>query len=256
MSPPNAIAPPSPLKPVLLVLHQEHSTPGRVGLHFQRRGVPIDVRKPRFGDPLPDTLDRHSGAVIFGGPQSANDADDFIRRETDWIDVPLKENKPFLGICLGAQMLARHLGAKVCAHPEGKAEVGYYPIRVTELGRALTPAWPDHVYQWHREGFDLPSGAGLLAEGDVFRVQAMRYGDAYAIQFHAEVTHLMMCRWTTRGHARMELPGAKQRAAHFADRPVYDPAIRAWLAAFLDRWISSPPDAAGATPHLQPAASA
>lgn len=181
---------------------------------------------------------------------SANDADDFIRRETDWISVPLKENKPFLGICLGAQMLARHLGAKVRFHPEGKAEVGYYPIRPTDIGRRVTAVWPDHVYQWHREGFDLPAGTELLAEGDIFQVQAMRHGAAYAIQFHAEVTHLMMCRWTTRGHERMLLPGSKQRAAHFADRPVYDPEIRAWLAAFLDRWI----DGRGATVPAQPQA--
>ena len=63
--------------------------------------------------PLPETLENHAGAVIFGGPQSANDKDDFIRREIDWLKVPLKEKKPYLGICLGAQMLAQQLGAKV-----------------------------------------------------------------------------------------------------------------------------------------------
>src|SRR5262249_728251 len=60
----------------------------------------------------------------------------------------------------------------------------------------------------------------------------------FGIQFHAEVTHAMMCRWTTRGHARMEMPGAKGRAAHFAERPVYDHAIRTWLATFLDAWLA------------------
>jgi len=169
---------------------------------------------------------------------SANDETDFIRREIDWLAVPLKEQKPFLGICLGAQMLARHLGARVAYHPEGMAEVGYYPIRATEAGRALSPRWPDHVYQWHREGAELPHGAELLAHGDIFEVQAFRYGPAaYGIQFHAEVTHAMMCRWTVRGHARMELPGARTRADHFRDRPVYDPAVRAWLADFLGRWL-------------------
>ncbi len=229
---------PAATRPVLLVLHQELSTAGRVGHYLAKRGIPLDIRRPRFGDPLPDTLAEHAGAVIFGGPQSANDADDFVRREIDWIAVPLAEKKPFLGICLGAQMLAKHLGARVACHPEGKAEVGYYPIRVTDGARAVCQIWPEYVYQWHREGFELPHGAELLAEGDTFRVQALRYGPAaYGIQFHAEVTHAMMCRWTTRGHARMELPGAKQRAAHFAERPVYDLAIRTWLAAFLDRWL-------------------
>jgi len=226
-------------RPVLIVLHQEQSTPGRVGHYFQAHGIPLDIRRPRLGDPLPDTLAAHLGAVIFGGPMSVNDRDDHIRTEIEWIKVPLGERKPFLGICLGAQMLARHLGATVGVHPEGKAEVGYYPIWVTPAGRAMMETWPAVVYQWHREGFDLPAGAELLAEGETFKVQAFRHGrTAYGIQFHAEVTHAMMCRWTTRGHERLALPGAKSRNQHFADRPVYDLAIRTWLYDFLDRWCA------------------
>jgi GMP synthase (glutamine-hydrolysing) len=224
-------------RPILMVLHQEQSTPGRIGHHFQTRGIAMDIRRPRFGDPLPATLAMHSGAVIFGGPMSVNDSDDFVRDEIEWIKVPLVEGKPFLGICLGAQMLARHLGATVGFHPEGKAEVGYYPIRVTPAGHNLMETWPKVVYQWHREGFGLPAGAELLAEGDIFKVQAFRYGAAtYGIQFHAEVTHAMMCRWTTRGHERLAMPGAKPSNEHFIDRPVYDLAIRTWLSDFLDRW--------------------
>ena len=223
-------------KQVLIVLHQEQSTPGRVGTALRDRGYTLDIRRPRFGDPLPTTMAQHAGAVIFGGPQSANDPDDFIKAEIDFIGVPLKEEKPFLGICLGAQMLARHLGERVFAHPEGKTEVGYYPIKPTPAGRAICD-WPAYMYQWHREGFDLPKGADLLAEGDSFPVQAFRYGSGYALQFHPDVTHATICRWTTRGHERMQLPNAKPRAAHFADRAVYDPAGRAWLAAFLNHWL-------------------
>ncbi|HZP76850.1 MAG TPA: glutamine amidotransferase [Pseudolabrys sp.] len=223
--------------PVLIILHQEHSSPGRVGQTLQRLGFPLDVRRPRFGDPLPETMDDHAGAVIFGGPQSANDEEEFVRREIDWIGVPLRDRKPFLGICLGAQMMARYLGSRVSTHPQGHAEIGYYPIRPTAAGLSLVAPWPDHVYQWHREGFELPQDAELLAEGDAFSIQAFRYGTGFALQFHPEVTHAMMCRWTVRGHARLELPGAKSRAQHFADRPVYDLASRNWLAAFIDRWI-------------------
>ncbi len=224
--------------PVLIVLHQEHSTPGRVGQVLSNRGHRLDIRRPRFGDSLPQTLKGHAGAIIFGGPQSANDQDDFVRREIDWLKVPLKEKKPFLGICLGAQMLARHLGARVYRHPESHAEVGYYPIRPTAAGRAICEHWPDHVYQWHREGFDLPKGAALLAEGDSFPVQAFCYGGvAFALQFHMDVTHAMMCRWTTRGHDRMQEPNAKPRDAHFEGRLLHDPACRAWLLAFVERWL-------------------
>jgi GMP synthase (glutamine-hydrolysing) len=234
------------IAPVLIVLHQEQSIPGRVGHYLQGRGIPLDIRRPRYGDPLPDTLAAHSGAVIFGGPMSANDPDDYIRTETEWIKVPLREGKPFLGICLGAQMLARHLGATVAEHPEGKAEIGYYPIAATRAGRTLMPAWPKAVYQWHREGFDLPAGSELLAEGELFRAQAFRYGRAaYGVQFHAEVTHAMMCRWLLKGQARLTMPGARCYEQHFADRLVYDFAIRTWLCDFLDHWCALNCDGAG-----------
>lgn len=235
------------LKPVLIIVHQEHSSPGRVGQVLEKLGYPLDIRRPRFGDPLPETMEEHSAAVIFGGPQSANDTDDFLKSETDFIGVPLKEKKPFLGVCLGAQMMARHLGARVWPHPHGHAEVGYYPIRPTAAGFEICPEWPDHVYQWHREGFDLPADGELLAEGDgAFAVQAFRYGTGYGIQFHPEVTHAMMYRWLVRGAHRMTLPGAKQRAEHIADRAVHDLASRNWLAAFIYHWI-------GRKPAIQPA---
>lgn len=230
----------SPL-PVLVVLHQECSTPGRVGNALRALGHRLDVRRPRFGDPLPETLDDHAGAVIFGGPMSANDPDEFVRREIDWISVPLREQRPFLGICLGAQMLARQLGARVAPHPEGRAEVGYYPIRPTPAGLALCPHWPDHVYHWHREGFELPDGAELLAEGGDFPVQAFQTGHAFGFQFHPDVTYAMMHRWTTRGYDRLDAPGARARHHHFADRAVHDVTERAWLKAFLDDWLTRMP---------------
>jgi len=226
-------------QPILIILHQERSTSGRVGHALKQIGYPLDIRRPRFGDALPQTMSGHAAAVIFGGPMSANDDDHFIRREIDWIGVPIAENKPFLGICLGAQMCARSLGGRVFPHPDGHAEIGYYPIRPTAAGLALVNEWPAQVYQWHREGFDLPHGAELLAEGDMFDVQAFRYGSAYALQFHPDVTHAMMHRWTTRGYERLDMPGAKPRAAHFADREVYDYSARAWLGMFLERWIGS-----------------
>jgi GMP synthase (glutamine-hydrolysing) len=157
------------------------------------------------------------------------------------IGVPLREGKPYLGVCLGAQMLAKALGARVYKHADGHAEIGYYPIRPTEEGRAMCECWPEHVYQWHREGFDLPSRAVMLAEGDSFPVQAFSYGGtAYALQFHMDVTHATMCRWTTRGHERMSLPNAKPREAHFEGRLLHDPACKAWLSDFIDHWLAPP----------------
>src|ERR1700733_9936064 len=177
--------------PVLIVLHQESSTPGRVGNALRALGHPLDIRRPRFGDPLPETLDGHAGAVIFGGPMSANDPDDYVRREIDWIAVPPRDQRPFLGICLGAQMLARQLGARVAPHPQGRAQIGYYPIRPTPAGLAISPDWPDHRYPLHREGFELPAGTELLAEGSDFTVESIQAGHALGFQFHPDGTYAM-----------------------------------------------------------------
>jgi GMP synthase (glutamine-hydrolysing) len=231
----------APLRPVLIVLHQETSTPGRVGNVLRALGHGLDIRRPRFGDPLPETLEEHAGAVIFGGPMSANDLDDYVRREIDWIAVPLKEQRPLLGICLGGQMLAMHLGAQVAPHPQGRVQIGYYPIRPTAAGFAVCPNWPEHVYHWHREGFELPAGAELLAEGTDFPVQAFGFQHAFGLQFHPDVTYAMMHCWTTRGDHRLESPGALPRHRHFADRAVHDVTERAWLKEFLDGWLARMP---------------
>lgn len=223
-------------KKILLILHQELSTPGRVAHRLTERGFELDPRRPRFGDPLPETMEEHDGVIVFGGPMSANDSDDYVRREIEWTAVPLKEEKPFFGICLGAQILARQLGAPVAHHPEGLVEVGYYPLRATPEGAQLMD-WPDHIYQWHREGFELPHGAVRLAESDAFPTQAIQYGRAaFGVQFHPELTHHMMCRWTTRGHERLALPGARPRREHFDGRAVHDVKTRKWLDDFLALW--------------------
>lgn len=223
---------------ILLVLHQPTSSPGRIGQYLSRCGYTLDIRRPVLGDALPETMEEHAGAVIFGGPMSANDDQEFIRRETDWISVPLREGAPFLGVCLGAQMLVKHLGGQVKPHPEGYAEVGYYPLHPTKAGKALME-WPETVYQWHREGMTLPSGVELLAKGDLFENQAVRVGtSAFGIQFHAELTLAMLYRWTTRGAARMELPGAQARREHFEGRGLHDVHILRWLHDFLDLWLT------------------
>ncbi len=220
-------------KPVLIILHQEHSSPGRVGHLLLEKGFRLDIRRPALGDTLPATLEEHAGAVVFGGPMSANGDEDFIRREIDWLSVPLSENKPFLGICLGAQMLVRHLGGVVAPHHEGLTEIGWYPLEATEKGRALME-WPSMVYQFHREGFDLPVGAELLASGSTYPNQAFRCGEnAWGIQFHGELTRAMMHRWVVHGAHRFELPGAQVGRAHLEGRMDHDGPLRDWMDRFL-----------------------
>lgn len=224
-------------KKILIILHSETSSPGRVGHMLKERGFVLDIRRPCLGDALPETLAEHAGAMIFGGPMSANDCDAFIRAETDWIAVPLKEKKPFLGICLGAQMLARHLGGTVGPHTEGVVEIGYFPLSPTAAGRKLGD-WPGTVYHWHREGFTLTAGCELLATGETFANQAFRYADeAFGLQFHPEVTRLMMHRWSVTGAHRFTLKGAQNGVEQLSNQMLYDAPVRQWLSDFLDHWL-------------------
>jgi GMP synthase (glutamine-hydrolysing) len=230
------VPPPIPTKqlPILIVLHQEGSSPGRVGQMLIDKGFPLDIRRPVLGDGLPQTMAQHSGAVIFGGPMSANDPDPFFKTEIDWVSVPLREDKPFLGICLGAQMMVRHLGGNVAANRDGSAEIGWYSLCPTEHGRLLMH-WPKMVYHFHREGFDLPRGVQLLAEGDAYPNQAIRYGNnAWGLQFHAELTRAMMQRWVVHGEHRFVMPNAQKGREHLEGRMIFDQPLKQWLGHFLD----------------------
>jgi GMP synthase (glutamine-hydrolysing) len=229
-----------PLKPVLLILHQPHSTPGHIGQWFAARGFPLDIRRPRFDDPLPSTLRGHVGAVIFGGPMSANDPDDYVKREIDLVGLALAEEAPFLGVCLGAQMMARQLGCRVAEHPEKFVEIGYHALEPTADGARLG-AWPRRFYQWHREGFDLPASARLLARSDgPFENQAFAVGPAaIGLQFHPEITHAMVHRWTGHNMHRLAQPGAQQRAEQVEDHIHHGPIVRRWLDGLLTRWVTA-----------------
>ncbi len=223
--------------PVLLVLHQQHSNPGHVGQWFRRNGYQLDIRRHFAGDPLPSTLRDHSGAVIFGGPQSANDCIDYIRREVEWIGVPLKENKPFLGICLGSQMLAHHLGARVDHCPRGCIEAGYHPITATQAGDRL--GLPEVVYQWHREGFDLPRDGVLLATGGgAYPNQAFQYGSGFGVQFHPEITFVQVNRWSGSNPVRLLMRGARPRQEQMERHLIEAPRVHRWLDGFLSRWAN------------------
>ena len=229
---------------ILMVVHQETSNPGLVGEKLRSRGYRLDIRCPALGDALPTHLDDHDGVVVFGGPMSANDDDTlpFIRAELTWIEaVALPAGVPYLGICLGAQLLARALGATVTPHPDDLREIGYYPLHGTADGHALFPATLQ-VYHWHGEGFDLPTGAVALATGDTFANQAFRYGDrAYGLQFHPEITAALIDEWTTRGADQLPLPGAQPRSQQLQGHESYGPAVEQWLDIFLHQWLHPEP---------------
>lgn len=226
---------------IAVVLHRATSSAGRVGQLLQKNGFELEFFWPVLGGSLPKTLENYAGVVIFGGPMSANDDADHIRKETDWISIVLKENKPFLGICLGAQMLARNLGGCVQSRSDGAVEIGWYPIKPTCKGNSIMN-WPEMVYHFHCEGiYNLPSDVDVLAEGAMYPTQAFRYGNnAWALQFHAELTRVMMHRWVVRGAERLELKGAQCAQSQLERRFIYDPALRDWLEEALLKIFGRP----------------
>ena len=122
------------MKKILIVVHQPTSDTGLVGQILRAWGYTLDIRVPSQQDELPPTMDNHDAVIIFGGPMSANDRETlpFIGTELDWIPVALESGKPYLGICLGAQLLARVLGATVQPHLDGLVEIGYFPVMPLE----------------------------------------------------------------------------------------------------------------------------
>lgn len=227
------------VKKILIVVHQPTSDTGLVGQILRSGGYTLDIRVTSQQDELPPTMDNHDAAVIFGGPMSANDSETlpFIRAELDWIPVVLESGKPYLGICLGAQLLARVLGAIVQPHPDNWVEIGYFPVMPTGMEGELF-SQPLQVYHWHREGFELPHGAVPLFAGDIFKNQAFRYGEkAYGLQFHPEMTRKMLEKWTSEGVHMLSLPGAQFRDQQLHQHSLYAPKMEHWLTGFLYHWL-------------------
>jgi GMP synthase (glutamine-hydrolysing) len=163
------------------------------------RGFAVETVELDEGGALPDR--REIDLVLaMGGPMGAYDetAHPWLAAEKEWIEAAVRAGTPYLGVCLGAQLLAASLGAEV--GPGDAPEVGVLPVEVTGPGRAdpvfggLGDQFP--ALQWHGDTFALPSGAVHLGRSAAYPNQAFRFGEAaYAVQFHVEVTDPMLAEW-------------------------------------------------------------
>ena len=225
-------------KQALIILHQRRSSVGEVGRKLKQRGYKLDIKKPGLGEQLPSTMDNHDLAVIYGGPMSANDIhkNKFIKYETDWIDTALKSNKPFLGICLGAQMLAKNLGGVVQHASDRSSEIGFFDIIPSGMGAKIFQKQTT-FFQWHNEGFIVPESCEILANGTKFQQQAFKYKRAYGLQFHPEVNLRMHLTWLHFAAHKLRDIGAQSRLKQLNLRIKHGKNINLWLDQFLDNYL-------------------
>ncbi|MFF5207310.1 type 1 glutamine amidotransferase [Streptosporangium sp. NPDC000396] len=217
-----------------VVQHVDFEGPGSIATVAAERGIVLDLRRPYRGDPLPAAEDL-DGLVVMGGPMGAFDDTDHphLAAERALLATAVERGIPVLGVCLGAQLLAAALGARIVQGPA--PEIGLGTVTLTEDGRrdpAFGPAGRVlPVFHWHGDTFTPPPGTVRLAESRAYANQAFRAGKhAYGLQFHAELD-------------------AGLRAAvepHLPDGTALDPehavtverAGRALLGRLLDRMLS------------------
>jgi GMP synthase (glutamine-hydrolysing) len=213
------------MKPALILQHVSTDGPAYLGTWLRERGIAHEVRNPEAGDAYPDTMRDFSALALLGGSMSANDALPALRQAERLILQAMAAGLPVIGHCLGGQLMARALGARVAASPA--PEIGWQPVQVRN--NADAHAWfggeAEHtVMQWHYDAFELPAGATPLARSAACPHQAFAIGPHLAMQFHLEIDAHKLAVWAAEECARW-------RAAQQAHTSVQGgPAMRALAA--------------------------
>jgi GMP synthase (glutamine-hydrolysing) len=223
---------------ILYVVHGRDQTESRVADKLRERGLGVDFVSHRDGDPLPGDLSPWRGVVVGGGPHSVNETDRhaYVGREIDWTRRIVERGARYMGLCLGAQILAASFGARVAERGDGAAECGWVEIEPTPAGRSLFDGL-ERVYEFHYEGAELPPNAVPLARSALFANQAFRVGDrAWGFQFHPDIRPDLIPRWCERSQTPLR-PRAHPLHQQLADAERHDPRQVAWLDKFLGDWL-------------------
>jgi GMP synthase-like glutamine amidotransferase len=201
--------------------HVRHEPAALISAMAAERGVTPDVRVIPDGDPLPRAIDL-DGLVVMGGPMGAFDdaAHPNLPGERALLAAAVERGLPVLGVCLGAQLLAAALGAKVYRGP--LLEVGLSEVEVVTDDPVLGAAGSRlPAMHWHHDTFDLPAGGVWLARSALYPHQAFRVGErAWGLQFHVELDAELAAAWAPRLPRGVEIPEAGQRAVEECGRAV------------------------------------
>jgi GMP synthase-like glutamine amidotransferase len=178
-------------KSILVLRHVAFEGQGRMAPYWERRGVRIHEWIATTGESIP-ALNSHSGLIVMGGPMGADDEAIFpwMASEKRLLESALKQDLPILGFCLGAQLLARVLGAQVS--PMGHKEIGWWPLEKESDAESLDmlKTFPDRFtgFHWHGDAFELPPGARRVFRSEGCSEQGFVWGDrAWGFQFHPEI---------------------------------------------------------------------
>ena len=225
-------------KKAVILRHMKEKRDDHVAKFLNANDVEQVHVNPANGIPLPPDVEDCDALVIYGGIQSANDADDrpYIAEEIEWITNWLNSGRPALGICLGAQLIAKSLGAEVSPRDDRLVEIGFRKVRPTTDADGFLDS-DAHFYQWHQEGFSLPENCELLARGDDFPNQAFRYrSNVYGFQFHPEVSRKVMSSWLAASSLMMNRSGAHSAERQYQDENQYGKTMENWIVKFLRDW--------------------
>lgn len=233
------------MKPVLVLQHLSADGPAYLGTWLRERGLPFELRNSEAGDTFPADLAAFGALAILGGEMSANDDLPSLRQAQRLILDGFARGVPVIGHCLGGQLMARALGARIVDSPA--PEIGWQPMQVAASSQAQ--AWlgepgPRTVFHWHFEAFELPPGTERLAASAACPNQAFGFGPHLGMQFHIEVDAEKIGRWSTDD-------GERYRAARAGFDSVQTGAemrdgIATWLRAHhaladrvYGRWINA-----------------
>jgi GMP synthase (glutamine-hydrolysing) len=198
---------------VLIVTHVPWEGPHRIAGALLAAGLTLDHRCVLDGDELP-AAGELAGAVFMGGPMNVDQlgVHPGLLLEREWIADAAAKGLPLLGVCLGAQLLARALGGAVV--PGLAPEIGWAPVEISgaddPLLRHLAPS--SQVLHWHSDVIALPDGARALASSAQTELQAFRKHNAWGLLFHAEADHVLANRWLAEPRMRSEAEAALGQA--------------------------------------------
>jgi len=207
-----------------IVQHVGWEGPGLIAAGLEARGWPVRVWRMDRGEALPPAQ-ALAGLVVMGGPMGVYEVErhPYLRGEMELLAAMVAADKPVLGVCLGAQLLAAALGARVYKGPVMEMGAGW--VELTEAGRAdgVLGGGGDAtlaVVHWHQDTFPLPAGATRLAGSELYPQQAFRVGTrAYGLQFHCEVDAALAAGWREHG---LELGAAEVERVERAGRGVVE----------------------------------